>query len=324
MSLFDKITGNKTSKEDLALEDAKLVDSKFSAKSFFKLAFAKIGVICKVNLFMVLLVLPLVFTLFGFAGSFFGVQIADTALTPTSHLFSHYSGIANYESNVVTAATALPHTILTTVNLDNAATIILKCIGLIVVFTFGPLNVGCAYIFRNTVKEQPVFPWHDFFSAIRKNLKQSIIFGIIDVICLAAIPYALLFYYANAHTFAVKMLLFAMILITVLYFIMRVYIYLMIVTFDLNFRKLFKNAFILSSAGILRSMVMVIGTLIVVIINAYLFILVKSLGTLLPCIFTVGFIMFICYYCAYPVMKKYMIDPFYDENGKPKEQEETL
>lgn len=319
MSFFDRVTGNKTSKTELSKEDAKLVDAKFSTKSFFKLAFAKLGVICKVNMFMLLLVLPIVFTLFGIAGSFFGKQIADTALTPTSHLFPHYSGIAAYESNSFVSAGSVSHTILTTVNIDNVATMVLKCIGLIVIFTFGPLNIGCAYVLRNTVKEKPVFPWHDFFYAIKKNLRQAVIFGIIDIICLVAIPYSLVWYYTRAYTFGMKMLLFAMIIIALLYLIMRVYIYLMIVTFDLSFRKLFKNAFILSSAGIKRSLIMVLGVTLLFIISVYLFIFLKSLGVLLPCIFTVAFGMFICYYCSYPVVKKYMIDPYYDEEGNPKE-----
>lgn len=317
MSFFDRVTGNKTSKIDLSVEDAKLVDAKFSTKSFFKLAFAKIGVICKVNLFMMLMVLPIVFTLFGIAGSFFGVQISDLATTPASHLFSHYSGMSGYENSAALDAVSTSHSLLTTVNVDNTASIILKCIGLIAVFTFGPLNVGCAYVLRNTIKEKPVFPWHDFFHAIKKNLRQAIVFGIIDLVLLVAIPYSLMWYYARAYTFGIKMLLVAMMIIALLYLIMRVYIYLMIVTFDLSFRKLFKNAFILSSAGIKRSAVMILGVALLLFVSAYLYILLKSLGVLLPCIFTVAFGMFICYYCAYPVVKKYMIDPYYDEEGNP-------
>lgn len=317
MSFFDRITGNKTNKDELSKEEAKLVDASFSAKSFFKLAVNKIGSISKINLIMLLMVSPLIFTLFGIAGSFFGNQIADTAKTPVSPLFSHFYGIAAYEDNCVFTVTALPHSLISTVNIDNVFTTILKCIGLVVVFTFGPLNVGCAYVMRNMIKEQPVFVWHDFFYAIKKNLRQSLVFGIIDILCIFAIAYALPFYYYNATTFAMQMLLFSMILITIFYVIMRVYIYLMIVTFDLSIPKLFKNAFILSSAGIKRSIVMLLGIVAVIIASAYLFILIRGLGTLLPCVFTVAFIMYLCYYCAYPVVKKYMIDPFYDEEGNP-------
>ena len=319
MSFFDRVTGNKTSEEELPKEEAKLVDAKFSIKSFFKITFAKIGVLCKLNLIMLLLVSPLVFTLFGMAGSFFGIQIADTAMTPVSPLYGQFAGIGAYEDNAVVDVISSPHMLLSSVNIDNTATIILKCIGLLVVFTFGPLNVGCAYVMRNTIKEQPVFVWHDFFGAIKKNLKQAIIFGVIDVVFLIAIPYALLFYYANALEFTKKMLFVTMIIIALLYMVMRVYIYLMIVTFDLKLHKLFKNAFILSSAGIKRSLMMVFGVLLIVLINVYVYIFIQSLGTLLPCLISVSLIMFVCYYCAYPVIKKYMIDPFYDENGQPKE-----
>lgn len=317
MSFFDRVTGNKTREDELPEDKIKLVDEKFSLKSFFKITFAKLGVLCKLNLIILLLVSPLAFTLSGVAGSFLGFQIADTAFTPASPLYGQFVGIAEYEHNSVVSALSAPYTLLSTVNIDNVATIVLKCIGLLVLFTWGPLNVGCAYVMRNTVREKPIFVWHDFFATIKKNFKQALIFGIFDCVCILAIPYALLFYYSNANSFAFKMLLFAMILITLLYFVMRIYIYLMIVTFDLKFTKLFKNAFILSSAGIKRSFMMILGTALIFVANAYLCIIIRSLGVLLACIITVALIMFVCYYCAYPVVKKYMIDPYYDENWQP-------
>ncbi len=323
MSFFDRVTGNKTRKEDLPEEKAKLVDKKFGLVSFFKLSFHRFGNLCKLNLMMLMMVSPIIFTLFGFSGSFFAWQIADTALSPISAVFPHYQGMAAYESSSALEALQIPFSFLTTVNIDNVATTILKCIGLVVVFLFGPLNVGCTYVLRNTVKEEHVFMWHDFFYAIRKNLKQAIIYGVLDCLCFAAIIYALPFYYTYATTFAMQMLLVAMIFITLLYIVMRVYVYLMIVTFDLKFFKLMKYAFILSTAGIWRTIMMLAGLFTLFIISAYLVILLKSFGMLLLFIFTFAFAYLICIYCAYPVMKKHMIDPFYDEDGNPKDEEPT-
>lgn len=318
MSFFDKVTGNKTSEEDLDIEKAKLVDEKFSTKSFFKLTFNKLGTICKLNFLILLMVSPIIFTLFGYSGSFFGQQIADTTLTPTSSSFAHYQGMAAYENGSAFTALSAPYSLMTKVNVDNTATLILKCIGLIVVFLFGPLNVGCTYIMRNMVKEKAVFVWSDFFGAIKKNLKQALIFGIIDCVCILAIAYALPFYYYNANSFAMRMLLFAMILIALLYFVMRVYIYLMIVTFDLGYKKLFKYAFILSSAGIKRTLMMLLSVAFIFFVSAYLIILLQSFGILLLFIFTIAFTAFTCVYCGYPVVKRYMIDPFYEADGTPK------
>lgn len=318
MSFFDRVTGNKTRDEDLELEDAKLVDEKFSTKSFFKLSFNKLGTICKLNFLMILMVSPIVFTLFGYSGSFFGRQIADTALTPSSSVFAHYQGISSYENSSALMALSAPYSLMSSVNVDNTATLILKWIGIIVVFLFGPMNVGCTYIMRNLVQEKSVFVWHDFFGAIRKNLKQSVIFGIIDCICIFAIAYALPFYYYNANSFPMRMLLAAMLIIAILYFVMRVFIYLMIVTFDLNYRKLFKYAFILTSAGIKRVLVMLLSIAFIFFVSAYLIILLQSFGLMLLFIFTVAFTWFVCIYCSYPVVKRYMIDPFYEADGSPK------
>lgn len=322
MSLFDKITGNKTRKDDLPEEKARLVDEKFGILSFFKLSFHRVGNLCKLNFMILLMLSPIIFTLFGFSGSFFAWQIADTTVSPSSAVFSQYQGISTYESTGAFEALQTTCAYLTKVNIDNVATTVLKCIGLIVIFLFGPLNVGCSYVLRNTVKEQHVFMWSDFFYAIKKNLKQSIIFGILDCLCIGAIIYALPFYYTYATGFAMQMLFVAMIIITILYFIMRVYIYLMIVTFDLGYRKLYKYAFILTTAGFKRNFMMLIGLFTLFIFSAYLIILLKSFGLLLLFVFTIAFACMICVYCSYPVMKKYMIDPFYDENGNVKPDSE--
>ncbi len=321
MSFFDRVTGNKTRDEDLDAEQARLVDDKFSLKSFFKVTFNKMGALCKLNLLIILMLSPIIFTLFGYSGSFFGIQIADLTVTPTSSVFAHYQGMSAYENGSAFNALSVPYSLITTVNVDNTATAILKYIGLIVVFLFGPLNVGCTYIMRNIVQEKAVFVWHDFFSAIRKNIKQSIIFGLIDCLCIFAVAYALPFYYYNANSFPMKMLLFAMILITVLYFVMRVFIYLMIVTFNLSYKKLFKYAFILSSAGIKRTLMMLLGLVIIFVISAYLIILLRSFGLLLLFVFTIALTAFMCVYCAYPVVKRFMIDPFYEADGTPKQSE---
>ncbi len=321
MSFFDRVTGNKTREEDLPEEKARFVDGKFGFVSFFKLAFHRVGNLCKLNLLILLMISPIIFTLFGFSGSFFAWQISDTAFSPTSAVFPNYQGIAAYESGSAFEGLQTTFSFLTTVNIDNTATTVLKWLGIIVVFLFGPMNVGCTYVLRNTVKEEHVFLWQDFFYAIKKNFKQAMIFGVLDCVFIAAIVYALPFYYSNANTFAIKMLFAAMIMIALLYFVMRIYIYLMIVTFDLSFRKLFKYAFILTTAGIKRTLVMLLGLALLFLASVYLVILLRGFGMVLFFIFLLAFAYLICIYCSYPVMKKYMIDPFYDEDGSMKEDE---
>ena len=74
MSLFDRLTGNKTRKEDLSEEKARLVDEKFGLISFFKLSFHKAGNLCKLNLLILLMIISMVL-LEKMVVGFLGIQI---------------------------------------------------------------------------------------------------------------------------------------------------------------------------------------------------------------------------------------------------------
>jgi hypothetical protein len=55
--------------------------------------------------------------------------------------------------------------------------------------------------------------------------------------------------------------------------------------------------------------------------------MLMALGAILPFVILFGIGLFMGYYASYKVIKKYMIDPYYDENGNPlklDEEEEDL
>ena len=57
------------------------------------------------------------------------------------------------------------------------------------IFTFGPLNAGTTYITRNMLKGEPVFMWDDLKYSIKRNAKQSIIYGIFDILLTGMLVY---------------------------------------------------------------------------------------------------------------------------------------
>ena len=61
-------------------------------------------------------------------------------------------------------------------------TYIMYGLSALVLFTFGFVNVGTTYIIRNMIKGEPIFMWDDFWYAIKRNWKQGLIMGIIDVV----------------------------------------------------------------------------------------------------------------------------------------------
>ena len=99
----------------------------------------------------------------------------------------------------------------------------------------------------------------------------------------------------------------------------------MIVTFNIKLTKVFKNALIFTVLGIKRNIVALIGLAIVSAVALIPILLLVQVGLgialVLPLIYYLGVCAFIYTYAAYPVIKKYMIDPV--DTGKPKSSSEN-
>ena len=97
----------------------------------------------------------------------------------------------------------------------------------------------------------------------------------------------------------------------IIYFFMRFYIYLMLVTFDIKIKKIFKNALVFSVLGIGRNLMSFLGIAILIALNIALILLLWPLGIvvpiILPLIYLLPSINLLISYGAYPVIEKYMI-----------------
>ena len=93
----------------------------------------------------------------------------------------------------------------------------------------------------------------------------------------------------------------------------------MLVTFDMKISKIIKNALIFSVLGIKRNLMAVLGILLSIAICAALIIVGFQMGlyftVIIPILFLPALIGFIYVYAAYPVIKKYMIDPVQNKNN---------
>ena len=190
---------------------------------------------------------------------------------------------------------------------------ILLALSALVIFTFGPVNVGCTYILRNVFRGEGIFLWHDFFYAIKRNIRQGLIYGIMDAVIIFLLLYDIFFFNLNygANT-ALNMMFFGALFMAILYLIMRPYIYLMLVTFDLSILKMFKNALLFTVLGVKRNIMSLLGVVLLAVLEFSLLMLYFPLGVILPfvCLFSIGYMMQI--YGAYPKIKEIMIDPYYE------------
>lgn len=134
--------------------------------------------------------------------------------------------------------------------------VVLYYISMIPIIGIAIVTSGFTYILRNFAREMPVFIWSDFIDTMKKNWKQSLIFGAIDLVAFFIISFSINFYYhqvSNNNLFSIPFVL--CVLCTVIFVFMQYYIFPMLVTFYLNTKQILKNAFIFAFAGLGRNIV---------------------------------------------------------------------
>ena len=185
-------------------------------------------------------------------------------------------------------------------------------LGAVLAIIWGWVNVGATYCTRNMLKGDPVFMTSDFFYAIKRNFWQGLLLGLIDFGILAILIFDFAYFSKIGGTFMIDFFYYAICALCIIYFFMRFYIYLMLVTFDIKTKKIFKNALIFSILGIGRNMISVFGIAVLIALNFALIALLWPLGVvaplILPLIYLLPSINLLISYGAYPVIEKYMIN----------------
>ncbi len=188
------------------------------------------------------------------------------------------------------------------------------------IFSVGPFQAGFTYLLKSFVKEEPVFLWTDFSTKARSNkklgLKVGLINGIIGfLLMLDAIVYVSI---ANdtsgiyASIPGVLLFIAAVFLIFgfALFFMMNLYIYPMIVTFNITLKQLYKNAFLFSFIKWLPNMLILIADLLIITVPLFLIPGTAAfyVSGILFVFITPALIGFTNNFYVYPIIKKYMID----------------
>ena len=294
-------------------EEAKLPFTFLNFFRYFKRHFSKL---LSINIAMVLGNFPLFFIL-PVMGRFFSIA----SITPVDIRYSVVGGILPF---VEDKAPLIP--MLNTIGIFETTYVfsvvdkIILALSLLVLLTFGLVSVGTTYIIRNMLKGEPVFMWEDMKYSIRRNWRQGIIYGIIDILLSGMLVYDVVYFFFNAFFnpnagIVQSMFFYISIVSLIFYFFMRFYIYLMMVTFDLSLFKMFKNAMIFAFLGFKRNILAGIGIFFIAFLNVLLFFtpITMGLGIALPFVLTLGIGTYIAAYAAWPKIKQIMIDPYYKE-----------
>ena len=280
-------------------------------KKFFLLYRRDFSRLLSVNILMVLGNFPLLFLVVALSGVFNLEFSAHGAQAYTA-----FSGILAQEG--FSAPLLALGGIVGAPTLGSAYTLptyIFMGIGALTFFTFGFVNVGTTYLLRNMVMGEPVFIWSDFWYAIRRNLKQGFFYGIFDLLLIALIPTNVLLL-SQGDGFFNGLFFWLNLVIGLLYLMMRCYIYLQMITFDLSIRKILKNSLIFAFIGFKRLILAFLGNLVLILIVLGLAYsgAMLALAIVLPLTILLSNCAYMTTYAAYFKIKEIMIDPYNEQN----------
>ena len=257
---------------------------------YFDIFFKRIWKIISLNLFYILASIPAIIIAFFLSNYFIG-----TLLT--------LSGI-NIDGDISLALSIL-YLLLTVVVLQITGS--------------GPASVAMNYVLRKYVNDTHSWVWSDFIDNIKSNFKQGMGVYLVNVLVLSLCVIGLLFY-----TFVMKGMLayvFRTILLvfTVIFILMQKYTYMLVSGFELKFKHIYKNAFILTIAG-LKWNIFSAAVVLALMYGAYsLVIRIPLVGILAFILLYFSVITFTQIFITNNVVKKYILKPMEtqsaNENG---------
>lgn len=217
---------------------------------------------------------------------------------------------------------------------------ILFCIPVI---TMPAATAAFTYVQRNIIRKKGVFIWSDFVDTFTKYFWKALPIGIIDVLAIALSVIAMWWYgvaggiikyqgHLNPPSvfymigFGVAVAFFG------IYNLMRYYSYMQLVSFEFNYKQIYKNAFYLACLGFFRNLFVTILCVLILLILWSIATMGNTIGfglaiVLIPLV-VVSLRGYIINYNSFAVIYKYIVEPYEREEAEKKaeagETEETV
>jgi uncharacterized membrane protein YesL len=193
------------------------------------------------------------------------------------------------------------------------------------VVTIGLAFSGLSYITRNFAREKHAFIASDFVDTVRKNWKQGLVVGIINLLVQVILLFDIYFFYSSTGTFAIILLALTL-AVWLIFSFMKYYIYFQLITFKLNIKQIYKNSLIFAFAGLGRNFFLFVIFGLFYALGILLFFLNPEVGIIVNLIVFItifpAFRLVLIQFTVFPLIKKLMIDPYYQEH--PDEDREAL
>jgi|GEM_PF-64545 len=197
----------------------------------------------------------------------------------------------------------------------------LFCIPMI---TVGPAQAGFTYVLRNYAREEHAFLWSDFKDAALKNFKQSMIIGTINFIATFLMLFSIRAYsLINNGNVIIMAGMVLMVILFLIFAMVNIYIYPLLVTFDLPIKQIYKNALIFASVKFFPNLgILLLSAFIILLTYGMIIPFNQFLGILFLLLITASLVGFITNFYAYPKLKKYMISRIEDEEDDEDDEDD--
>lgn len=195
---------------------------------------------------------------------------------------------------------------------------ILYLFACIPIITIGPATAGMTYVLRNYSQEQHADMFSDFIEKSKEHFKKGFLASLLTVIVAVLAWFAFNFYTTAEMASTVRVIALIVILYIVYMLIsVNLYIYPMMVSFDLPFKKVLRNSWILATYKPLRNIAMIAFNMLIYGLCIWFF------PVSLPAILFLAFS--ICHlfnnFMIYPLLVKYVATP---KEEVPTEEKESV
>lgn len=181
----------------------------------------------------------------------------------------------------------------------------------------GPATAGMTEVLRKFTLEKHSFILSDFFTSFKKNFKYSTIIGFVNCLVLASSIAGFFIYPALAKSYGSVMYFCLAIVLSagVTLIIMNFYIFPMIVATDLSLGNIIKNSFALTCIALKKNVITLLLNILIYGVFTVLGLLNLAFALLFPFV-PIAIVSFINCFNAYPVIQKYVINPYYENRGE--------
>lgn len=194
----------------------------------------------------------------------------------------------------------------------------------------GPTHAGVTYLLRNYAREEHAFVWMDFKEHARSNWKQALLNSAVSLLLTLVLLYAFWFYGSSPMIGGIArvMLRTLIIVFLALWAMIQIYIYPMMITFNLKYKQLLRNCLLFAIMRLPINLLVLIGSLFILAVIPMVLILVIArqitflIAILWYLLLAFGLNLFLTNFVAYRGIDKYMLSRLRAAEEPPEEAAE--